>query len=64
MTTIAGRERGRPLSRVAATTPAWTKLGRTALYDRQSVLDWLERNQLNLEREQPPIRRRRARRRP
>ncbi len=38
---------------------AWTKLGRTVLYERQSVLDWMKRNQLNLQREQPPIRRRR-----
>lgn len=35
----------------------WTKIGRTVVYERQSVLEFLKRNQLNLEREQPPIRR-------
>jgi hypothetical protein len=47
--------------RSVRTGPDWTKLGRTVVYKRQDVLDWLDRNKNNLQREQPPIRRRRSR---
>ena len=50
--------------RAMRTGPPWSRLGRTIVYEREAVADWIKRNQLNLQREQPPIRKRRARRRP